>query len=153
MSNTSSSNADIPIVFFNSGEGNVGIPHHYINTPRGRMIVDLERGFSLSAAGEVVMRSEDELRETLAELCHSQWSGWMEYLFSKGHIERIIADKSLDAESSTETVWVMPEWALHRWQRQMKTPYAELSEGEKESDRKEADRFLEVLAKWRSLIP
>jgi hypothetical protein len=72
------------------------------------------------------------LREKLAELCHSQWSGWMLYLFRFGIYNKdgtftIAADK------------------VERWWRQMKTPYGELSEKEKESDRKEADKFLEVL--------
>jgi hypothetical protein len=39
----------------------------------------------------------------------------------------------------------MPRWCVERWSRQMNAPYADLSEEEKESDRKEADRVLEVL--------
>jgi hypothetical protein len=41
----------------------------------------------------------------------------------------------------------MPIWAVERWKRQMETPYTDLSEGEKESDRAEADKMLEILAK------
>ena len=72
------------------------------------------------------------LREKLAEVAHSQWSGWMQYLFSKGKF-------NLDG------TWTMPSWAVSRWKRQMKTPYSELSESEQESDWKEADKILEVL--------
>lgn len=74
----------------------------------------------------------DDKREMLAELAHAQWSGWMEYLFSKMIVN----------EDGTRT---MPLWAVERWQRQMKTSYNELSFDEKESDRKEADKFLAVL--------
>ena len=74
----------------------------------------------------------DNKREILAELAHAQWSGWMEYLFSKGVV-------------NADGTWTMPSWAVERWQRQMKTPYNELSFDEKESDRKEADKFLAVL--------
>ena len=73
-----------------------------------------------------------EFREKLADLCHRQWSGWMAYLFSKG----------LFFEDGT---WIMPEWAVERWVRQMNTPYEELSEEEKENDRKEADKFIEAM--------
>ncbi len=74
----------------------------------------------------------DNKREILAELAHAQWSGWMEYLFSKGVVNE-------------DGTWTMPLWAVERWQRQMKTSYNELSFDEKESDRKEADKFLAVL--------
>ena len=81
-----------------------------------------------------------ELRERLAELCHEQWSGWMEHLvrrsvvFGNGAVTLQTGDlliRRADAE---------------RWQRQMKTPYSQLQSGEQESDRKEADRILALLA-------
>lgn len=75
-----------------------------------------------------------DLREKLAELCHEQWSGWMKYLFSKCN----------DHPAGTGAL-VMPAWAVERWRRQMNTPYRELSEPEQDSDRTEADRFLDLL--------
>ena len=78
------------------------------------------------------------MREKLAELCHEQWSGWMEYLFSKSIPYRpgdIQADKG---------ALIIPQWAVERWSRQMKTPYSELSDNEQSSDRNEADRFLRI---------
>ena len=72
------------------------------------------------------------MREKLAELAHNQWSGWMEYLFSKGKF-------------NADGTWTMPEWAVTRWYIQKGTPYSRLSEKEKESDREEADKFLAVL--------
>ena len=73
------------------------------------------------------------MRESLAELAHEQWSGWMEYLFSKGTFNE-------------DGTWTMPEWAVNRWVIQMGMPYNRLSEEEKESDRKEADKFLGVIS-------
>jgi len=73
------------------------------------------------------------LREQLADLAHQQWSGWMEYLFSQCKVN---AD-------GTATI---PAWAVSGWCRQMKSAYADLSEDEQESDRKEADRVLAVCA-------
>jgi len=75
------------------------------------------------------------MREEMAKLCHDQWSGWMEYLFSK--CSRNINDGGIN----------MPSWAAERWKRQMKTKYEDLSEEEKDSDRKEADKFLELWSK------
>lgn len=70
-----------------------------------------------------------ELVETLADIAHQQWSGWMEYLFSKSIYN---ADGSV----------TIPAPLVERWQRQRITPYAALPENEKESDRKEAARVL-----------
>ena len=76
------------------------------------------------------------MREKLAALCHEQWSDWMKHLFSKCH-----------AHVYNKEEVVIPRWAIDRWKRQMNTPYKDLSEEEKESDRREADKFLEILRK------
>lgn len=73
-----------------------------------------------------------ELREQLAALAHEQWTGWMRYLFNKCRL------------TDMGDVVIPKSSALH-WQRQMGTPYADLSETEKDSDRDEADRVLAVL--------
>jgi hypothetical protein len=72
-----------------------------------------------------------ELREKLADQAHASWSGWMKSLFSK-----------CDISDNGEVV--IPSFYVRRWRRQCETPYAELPEHEKESDRIEADRYLEV---------
>ena len=77
------------------------------------------------------MPKSNKLREQLAALCHEQWSGWMKYLFEK--------------------VAVFPREEADRWKGQMNTPYAQLSEAEKESDRKEADKFLELIDKFKEI--
>lgn len=78
-----------------------------------------------------------EVRENLAKLCHAQWSGWMKYLFSKSEILEN-GDKGDMA--------VIPEWAVQRWKRQMETSYENLTDAEKDSDRKEADRILKIIS-------
>jgi hypothetical protein len=72
------------------------------------------------------------VRENLAALEHERWSGWMQYLF----------EKSTENEDGSVTI---PKWAVERWKRQVKTPYAELSEDEKDSDRKEVDKTLRLI--------
>lgn len=95
-------------------------------------------------------KGNELIREKLAELCHKQWSGWMEYLFEK--CSRVTFTESWKNIDNTESFdrkeydAVIPGWAIERWQRQMNIDYKDLSEEEKESDRKEADRILEALA-------
>lgn len=77
----------------------------------------------------------EPLREQLAALAHEQWSGWMRYLYDKSdHDDGYV---------------LIPPGLAARWRRQMHTPYAALSEPEKESDRQEADRVLALLTESR----
>lgn len=79
------------------------------------------------------------IKEKLARYIHDEnWSGWMEYLFSKCTPLRGQYDKETGD-------LVIPKWAVDRWTKQMNTKYEDLSEKEKESDRKEADRILEII--------
>jgi hypothetical protein len=73
----------------------------------------------------------DDPREQLAEYAHDAWSGWMVYLFGK----------STRNDDGTVTI---PQWAAERWERQAHTPYAQLPESEKQSDRAEADKILAI---------
>jgi hypothetical protein len=74
--------------------------------------------------GEVpVMLAYDTLREELAALEHEQWIHWTKHLLANQTPENVT-----------------------RWERQCRTPYSALTEREKNSDRKWADKVLEVLA-------
>ncbi len=75
---------------------------------------------------------DTDLPEALAALAHEQWSGWVEYQFSKGTFNE-------------DGTWTMPARAVERWKRQMNTPYDDLPEREKDTDREEAGRVLQVL--------
>lgn len=65
--------------------------------------------------------SKSELVEALADLEHERWSGWEKY-------------REGVADQKTE-----------RWKRLRETPYSELSEQEKESDRVEARKTIALL--------
>lgn len=87
----------------------------------------------------------DKIREELSDLCHQQWSGWMEYQFEKSSALTIInhfVNIKNEEDVLSETFCVIPKWAEERWQKQLKTKYEDLSEEEKNSDRKEADKIL-----------
>jgi len=76
-----------------------------------------------------------ELRNDLAELCHSQWSNWMKYLFSKGTF-------------NDDGSWTMPSSYVIRWTRQMLALYKDLLPVEQQSDLIEADKFLDVFISY-----
>lgn len=74
------------------------------------------------------MTHHDALVEALAALAHEMWSGWTAWMMQKW-------DEAHDSGEPFQA----------RWRRQMATPYAELPEPEKESDRREARRILAVI--------
>lgn len=75
------------------------------------------------------------LREQLSALEHERWSHWMKYLFKECAFVTVTGGR------------VIPKWAVDRWSRQMSTPYHELTEKEKDRDRKEADKTLATIAR------
>ncbi len=80
--------------------------------------------------------SEQELIEQLADKEHDSWARWMEYLFSKCDV--------VDDGDGYEH-YVIPRELVARWKRQAATPYVELSEQEKQSDRNEVAHILPII--------
>lgn len=74
------------------------------------------------ARGITMTDSTRDIIELLADVEHERWSGWMRY--------------SLDKMTRNNT---------YRWRRQMVTPYAELPEHSKESDRAEVRKTVQAL--------
>lgn len=72
------------------------------------------------------------LVEELATVEHERWSHWQRYLHSK----------CVRAEDGSLTI---PAELVRRWELQMNTPYSELSEEEKESDREQVRRYLPII--------
>lgn len=71
--------------------------------------------------------------EILAAIQHEIWAHWMRYLFECG------------GEFKDGMYFVIPPENVTRWMKQMRAPYSELSESEKESDRDQARKIIEVL--------
>ena len=65
---------------------------------------------------------QEEIREGMAELEHKQWAYWTQYMLDN-----------------------LTEQNIERWKRQAKILYQDLSDGEKTSDRKWADKSLSCL--------
>lgn len=73
------------------------------------------------------------MREELAAIEHERWSHWQKHMHSKGNLR---PDGSL----------LLPADLVARWERQMSTSYAELTESEKQSDRDQVERYLALIA-------
>lgn len=76
--------------------------------------------------------AREELLEDLASIEHERWSHWQRYLHSKCSPG---ADGSL----------MIPSDLVERWERLIATPYAELTDKEKESDREQVRKYLPLI--------
>ncbi len=70
--------------------------------------------------------------EAGADIEHNRWARWQKYMFSKGTVDE-------------QGVFHLPKEFVDRWFRQIDTKYADLSESEKESDRKETRNYLPLI--------
>ncbi len=78
-----------------------------------------------------VMRGH-ELLEQLARVEHERWASWQRYVHSR-------------CTCGTDGSLTIPADLVDRWTRQIDTPYAELTESEKESDREQVRRYLPII--------
>lgn len=76
--------------------------------------------------------NEPELKEKLAEIEHTRWSDWQRYFHSKCQRN---ADGSL----------TVPAGYVAALERLIETPYADLTEEQKDNDRNEVDRYWELV--------
>ena len=74
--------------------------------------------------------SNDKI-ELIADFMHDQWSHWTKHQF------KVMFNYQNWSEEKDELI--------ERWRRQMNTPYAELSEKEKDSDREWAKKLIDLL--------
>lgn len=70
--------------------------------------------------------------EDLAHIEHERWSDWQKHVHAK-------------AQRQPDGSLLIPAGLVAAWGRQIATPYAELSEGEKESDREQVRRYLPTI--------
>ena len=74
---------------------------------------------------------KDKLFEQLAAIEHERWADWQKYMHSK----------CLEMQFDGKRYVYFPVELYDGWERQIATPYAELSEIEKESDRDQVWRY------------
>lgn len=75
----------------------------------------------------------DGLMERLATVEHERWSHWQRYMHGK-------------AVKQPDGSLLIPPELVEQWERQLATPYSELAEKEKESDREQVRKYLPVIA-------
>ena len=75
----------------------------------------------------------DTLLETLTSIEHERWAHWQRYLHS------------LCAPVGDEGALLIPGELVHRWEVQINTPYSQLTDEQKESDRQQVRRYLPVI--------
>lgn len=82
------------------------------------------------------MKKRSDRREKVAELCHDVWAHWTEYF----------VNNVVDVDGTS-----IAQDNLCRWSRQIELNFEDLSEEEKESDRRIADRYLDLFdVMWES---
>lgn len=89
---------------------------------------------------EINLNDEQAVVEALADVSHEIWAHWMEYFFSTCDFTLPMLMAAIENGSA-----IVPTEKVERWQRQMKTPYAELTEREKASDREQAYKIIKTL--------
>lgn len=82
---------------------------------------------------EHIDQTLETLIEKLAAIEHRRWSHWQAFMHAQGHRQ---PDGSL----------VLPPDLVKKWDRQIATDYAELSEVEKESDREQVRQYFPLIA-------
>ena len=85
---------------------------------------------------DYIQNKLDELVGILAEKEHDRWAHWQKYMHER------VYDSS---QSINPHLKVIPTEDYNRWERQLNTPYSELSEKEKESDRKQVRKYLPII--------
>jgi hypothetical protein len=74
----------------------------------------------------------DGLMERLAAVEHERWSHWQRYMHGK-------------AVKQPDGSLLIPADFVKQWERQLSTPYSELTEKEKESDHEQVRKYLPIL--------
>lgn len=80
-------------------------------------------------------RTIETLVEQLAEIEHERWSHWQRYMHSK-------------AERQSDGSLLIPAELVARWERLIETPYSELTDNEKESDREQVRKYLPLIVDY-----
>ena len=75
---------------------------------------------------------QPELIEKLAAAEHERWAHWQRYLHQQ----------CIPGPDGSLTI---PADLVHKWAAQIDTPYAELTEAEKDSDREQVGRYLPLI--------
>lgn len=82
----------------------------------------------------------EKMTERLAGVEHERWSHWQRYVHSR-------------CERQSDGSLVIPPDLVAQWERQIATPYNDLTESEKETDRDQVRRYLPLILQALELVP
>jgi hypothetical protein len=102
-----------------------------------------ERG-TLSIKKDSVDKTLEEFIEEGADVAHQIWSHWQTHLHGLCIDTTIIPPETANIQYQAKC---FPAKFYDRWEKQIKTPYSELSEKEKESDREQSRKYKNLLIK------
>lgn len=77
-----------------------------------------------------------EIYEELAAIQHDIWASWQKYVHDH---------KLRRVRIGLDTSYTLSVKDVERWNRQIITPYADLTENEKDSDREQVDKFWHLI--------
>ena len=80
-------------------------------------------------------KSLAQLLEQLAAIEHDRWAHWQRYVHDHGQLQ---PDGSV----------ILPANLVERWERQIRTPYDDLADSEKDSDREQVRKYFPILERW-----
>lgn len=75
---------------------------------------------------------EKDVIEKLASYEHDRWSRWQKHVFNKSILNK-------------DGSYTIPKEYVDKWTRQINTSYIDLTEEEKQKDRDEAIRIIEII--------
>jgi hypothetical protein len=81
---------------------------------------------------EQLVQKLESLIDALAAIEHERWSHWQQYMHTK-------------AERQPDGSLLVPADLVRRWENQISTPYDQLTEKEKDSDREQVRRYFPLL--------
>lgn len=82
---------------------------------------------------------DKELREKLAAIEHERWADWQRWMHKK-------------ARMTDQGHLIIDREDVERWERQIATPYSDLSEKEKASDMEQVDRYWQLITADRKRV-
>lgn len=83
-----------------------------------------------------------ELTEQLADIEHQRWSDWQSYLHSK------LTYSEYQKDGKNYACYILDACDFEHWSRQIDTEYQSLTEKEKNSDRKQVDRYMPIIKQF-----
>ena len=84
------------------------------------------------------MTEQAELFEKLAAIEHERWADWQRYLHGR-------CSPVFNSNADDTGQLVISKKDVEHWVRQIDTPYADLSEKEKQSDRDQVNRYWQLI--------